>query len=61
MPYFPLVVAFGQRYVRGIGIGSLVSLMLPYSLVFLATWTVLLLVFWGLGIPLGIHGVYTYP
>ena len=61
MPYFPLVVAFGQRYVRGIGIGSLVSLMLPYSLAFLATWTVLLLVFWGLGVPLGIHGVYTYP
>jgi aminobenzoyl-glutamate transport protein len=61
MPYFPLVVAFGQRYVRGIGIGSLVSLMLPYSLVFLATWTVLLLVFWGLGVPLGINGVYSYP
>lgn len=61
MPYFPLVVAFGQRYVRGIGIGSLVSLMLPYSLVFLATWTVLLLAFWGLGVPLGIGGVYSYP
>jgi aminobenzoyl-glutamate transport protein len=32
MPYFPLVVTFGQRYVKGLGIGSLVSLMLPYSL-----------------------------
>jgi aminobenzoyl-glutamate transport protein len=61
MPYFPLVVAFGQRYVRSIGIGSLVSLMLPYSLVFLAAWTLLLLAFWALGLPLGIQGVYTYP
>lgn len=61
MPYFPLVVAFGQRYVKGVGIGSFISLMLPYSLTFLGTWTLLLLAFWGLGIPLGIHGVYAYP
>jgi len=39
----------------------MVSLMLPYSLLFLSIWTLLLLAFWGLGIPLGIHGVYSYP
>ncbi len=61
MPYFPLVVAFCQRYVKGTGIGTLTSLMLPYSLTFLVLWTLFLLGFWGLGIPLGIHGVYTYP
>jgi aminobenzoyl-glutamate transport protein len=61
MPYFPLVVTFGQRYVKGLGIGSLVALMLPYSLVFLAAWTSLLLLFWGLGIPLGIQSAYVYP
>ena len=61
MPYFPLVVTFGQRYVKGLGIGSLVSLMLPYSLAFLAAWTSLLLLFWGLGIPLGIQSAYVYP
>jgi len=61
MPYFPLVVSFAQRYDKGVGIGSMVSLMLPYSLLFLSIWTLLLLAFWGLGIPLGIHGVYSYP
>jgi aminobenzoyl-glutamate transport protein len=61
MPYFPLVVAFGQRYHKGLGIGSLVSLMLPYSGAFLVAWTLLLMLFWAFGIPLGIHGVYTYP
>jgi aminobenzoyl-glutamate transport protein len=61
MPYFPLVVAFGQRYVKGTGIGTLVSLMLPYSVTFLLFWTVFLMAFWGLGIPLGIQGVCTYP
>ncbi len=54
MPFFPLVVAFSQRYVKKTGVGTLISLMLPYSLAFLVLWTVFLLAFWGLGIPLGI-------
>ncbi|MBX3126745.1 MAG: AbgT family transporter [Polyangiaceae bacterium] len=61
MPYFPLVVAFCQRYVKNTGIGTLTSLMIPYSLVFLLAWTLFLLGFWASGLPLGIHGVYTYP
>ncbi len=54
MPYFPLVVAFSQRYVKKTGVGTLISLMLPYSLAFLVLWTGFLLVYWGLGFPLGI-------
>jgi aminobenzoyl-glutamate transport protein len=60
MPYFPLVVVFSQRYVKSTGIGTLVSLMLPYSLIFLTSWTVLLLVYWALGFPLGLQAPYTY-
>ncbi|MFP6632237.1 MAG: AbgT family transporter [Planctomycetota bacterium] len=54
MPYFPLVVAFSQRYVKKTGVGTLISLMLPYSLAFLVLWTGFLLLYWGLGFPLGI-------
>lgn len=61
MPYFPLVVVYGQRYVKNTGIGTLVSLMLPFSIVFLITWTVFLLAYWMLGIPLGLQAPYTYP
>ena len=61
MPYFPLVVVFCQRYSKATGIGTLVSMMLPYSILFLITWTLLLLAFWGLGIPLGLQAPYTYP
>jgi aminobenzoyl-glutamate transport protein len=61
MPYFPLVVVYCQRYVKQTGIGTLVSLMLPYSILFLITWTVFLLAFWLLGIPLGLQAPYTYP
>lgn len=61
MPYFPLVVVYCQRYFKGTGIGTLVSMMLPYSLAFLASWTLLLLGWWALGLPLGIQSTYTYP
>ncbi|HEX6309483.1 MAG TPA: AbgT family transporter [Longimicrobiales bacterium] len=61
MPYFPLVVVFSQRYVKGTGIGTLVSMMLPYSVTFLFTWTLFLLGYWVLGIPLGLQAPYVYP
>jgi aminobenzoyl-glutamate transport protein len=61
MPYFPLVVVFSQRYVRNTGIGTLISMMLPYSVVFLVSWTIFLLAYWALGIPLGLQAPYTYP
>ncbi len=61
MPYFPLVVVFCQRYVKGTGIGTLISLMLPYSVAFLITWSLFLVAYWALGIPLGIQAPYAYP
>ncbi len=60
MPYFALVVDYCRRYVKGTGIGTLVALMLPYSLTFLVTWTALLLGYWALEIPLGLQAPYTY-
>ena len=61
MPYFPLVVAFSQRWVKSTGIGTITSLMVPYSFSLLGTWTLFLLIYWGLGIPLGLSAMYTYP
>ncbi len=60
MPYFPLVVVFCQRYVKKTGIGTLVSIMLPYSIALLVVWTIFLLIYWGLGIPLGFQAPYGY-
>lgn len=61
MPYFPLVVVYCQRYVKSTGIGTLLSMMLPYSICILVLWTAFLLLYWGLGIPLGIQASYVYP
>lgn len=60
-PYFPLIVVFCQRYVKKAGVGTLVSMMLPYSVVFLVCWTLLLLGYWATGLPLGLQSTYTYP
>jgi len=61
MPYFPLVVIYCQRYVKNTGIGSLAAMMLPYSMWFISTWTVFLLVYYWIGLPLGFASSYTYP
>jgi aminobenzoyl-glutamate transport protein len=61
MPYFPLIVTFTQKYHRGTGIGTLISVMLPYSIGFMVAWTIFLLVFWGLELPLGLGATYVYP
>lgn len=53
MTYFAFVIVIGKKYQKDFGIGSLVSLMLPFSLFFLLGWTILF-VGWGLmGLPLG--------
>jgi aminobenzoyl-glutamate transport protein len=60
MPYFPLVVVYCQRYVRNTGIGTLTAMMLPYSVSFLIAWTLFLLGYWALGLPLGLQASYQY-
>jgi aminobenzoyl-glutamate transport protein len=60
LPYFPLIVVFCQKYVKSSGIGTLISLMLPYSLALLVTWTGFLLLFYLTGIPLGVGTSYTW-
>lgn len=60
MPYFPLVVVFCQRYVKSTGIGTVAAMMLPYSLTFLVVWSLFLILYWTLGIPLGLQAPYEY-
>jgi len=53
MSYFALIIAFMQRYRDTAGIGTLVATMLPYSVTFIAGWTLLLTVWILLGVPVG--------
>jgi aminobenzoyl-glutamate transport protein len=51
--YLAVMVGFAAKYQKDAGIGTIVSLMLPYTVVLLVLWTVLLVVWTWLGIPLG--------
>lgn len=53
MTYFALIIAFAQKYDKKMGIGTLISVMLPYSIAFLISWTIMLIVWMLLGIDLG--------
>ncbi len=52
-PYLVVILVYLRTYEPKGGLGSLVSLMLPYTLVLAVAWTIFLLVWAGLGIPLG--------
>ncbi len=53
MTYFALIIAYAQQYDRDIRIGSLIAVMLPYSFAFMMFWTLLLIAWLLLGLPLG--------
>lgn len=53
MTYFALIIAFAQKYDKKMGIGTLISVMIPYSIFFLLSWTALLIVWIVFGIDLG--------
>lgn len=57
MSNFATVIAFGQKYDDKLGIGTLVSMMLPYTIFFLIFWTVLMIIWYLLSLPLGPDGV----
>lgn len=53
MSYFALIVAFVETYDKKAGIGTVVATMLPYTLVFLVCWMILLVIWLVFGWPLG--------
>ena len=52
--YFALVVGFAQKYDKSAGVGTVVSLMLPYVVIMLVLWTLLFAVWYWLGLPWGL-------
>ena len=53
MSFFALIIAFVQKYDPKAGIGTIIATMVPYSMVFLGLWIVLLIVWLLLALPLG--------
>lgn len=53
MPFFPLVLSIMKKYNDKAGMGTLVSTMFPYTLIIMIVWTVFMLAWVLLGIPVG--------
>ncbi|WP_462318155.1 AbgT family transporter, partial [Marinilabilia sp.] len=60
LPYFPLVITFAQKYVKNIGLGTIISTMLPFAVAFAVIRIVMFVIWIWLGIPLGIEGPIYY-
>ena len=52
-PYVPIVLSYVSVYKKDSGLGTVVANMLPYSICFFIVWTITLLVWFYLGLPLG--------
>ncbi len=61
MSYFALIVTYAQKYDEKNGIGTIISLMIPYTVIFLIVWSVLITAWMLLGIPVGFDGPVYLP
>lgn len=52
-PFLPFIIICAQRFDKRSGLGTVISTMIPYALVYLAAWTLLLVLWSLLNIPLG--------
>ena len=53
MPYMPIVLAIFQKYKKDASVGSIIAIMIPYSVGFFVSWSILLIIFFEFNIPLG--------
>lgn len=60
-PFYPLIIMYCCRYYSKTGVGTLCSMMLPYTVGLFIVLTATLYLFWGLNIPLGFESSYTIP
>jgi aminobenzoyl-glutamate transport protein len=56
-PYIPMILLYMAEYKKESGLGTLISMMMPYAILFLAVWIVFMVLWYLLGLPLG-PGVY---
>ena len=53
MVYLPFIVLVAQRYKKDAGIGTIIALMIPYTIIVLITWLIFFVAWYLLGIPMG--------
>lgn len=60
MSYFPLILSFAIKYDPKAKVGTVIALMLPYSIGFLIFWSVMLFLWISFNLPLGPGALLRY-
>lgn len=53
LAYFAILLSFARKHDKSIGIGTLISALLPYSIFFAIGWIILFSIWYLLGLPVG--------
>ena len=61
MTYYSVILIYAQKYDNTAGIGTITATMLPYSILFLICWTLMLILWLAAGLPIGINTPLVYP
>ena len=61
MSYFALIVTYAQKYDEKNGIGTIISLMIPYTTIFMIVWVIMMSLWIWIGIPVGFDGPVYLP
>lgn len=56
MAYLPLLLSFARKYDKNMGLGTLISNLFPYTLALGIVWTIFVLIWYWMGIPVGPGG-----
>ena len=57
--YFPLLIGWIHQYDKRLKIGTILSLLVPYATILFILWTILLFIWYGFNIPIGV-GEFIY-
>jgi aminobenzoyl-glutamate transport protein len=60
-PYFAMAFAFILRYYKKTGLGTIMSMTIPYCLILMVGWFLFFIIWWLIGIPLGPGAPMDYP
>jgi aminobenzoyl-glutamate transport protein len=56
MPYLPLLLSYAQKYDKNMQLGSLISSLMPYTIVLSIVWPLFMIIWYLFGLPLGPGG-----
>lgn len=57
--YFPLLIGWVKKYDKNVGIGTILSLLVPYAVVLFVMWVVLLFIWYWFDLPIGVgEGIF---